>query len=166
MTRWAAARPWLVRALTLAFVALLIFLGVRYAHTIVWQDVAHALADTPAPTLIAASALAATSHAIYSSFDLIGRAYTGHRLRAAQVLRTTFTSYAFNLNLGSLVGALASGVATLTAFARVPAFVVSELRAHSRSTRSGSIVPSASGVIRPERIALCTAVSVTPRWRA
>jgi len=105
--RWAATRPWLVRALTLAFVALLIFLGVRYAHTIVWQDVAHALADTPAPTLIAASALAATSHAIYSSFDLIGRAYTGHRLRAAQVLRTTFTSYAFNLNLGSLVGGIA-----------------------------------------------------------
>jgi len=107
VTRWAAARPWLLRALPLAFLVLLAFFGVRYARTIVWQDVARALAETPVHTLFAASALAAISHAIYSSFDLIGRAYTGHRLRAAQVLRTTFTSYAFNLNLGSLVGGIA-----------------------------------------------------------
>jgi uncharacterized membrane protein YbhN (UPF0104 family) len=101
------ARTWLLRALTLAFFSALAFFGVRYARTIAWQDVGRALAATPVPTLLAAVALSAASHATYSSFDLLGRAYAGHRLRTAQVMRITFTSYAFNLNLGSLVGGIA-----------------------------------------------------------
>ncbi len=101
------ARTWLLRGLTLAFFAALAVFGVRYARTIQWQDVGQALAATPAHVLAAAVALAAASHLTYSSFDLLGRAYTGHRLRVAQVLRVTFTSYAFNLNLGSLVGGIA-----------------------------------------------------------
>lgn len=101
------ARTWLLRALTLAFFSVLAFFGVRYARTIAWQDVGHALAATPVPTLVAAVALSAASHLTYSSFDLLGRAYTGHGLRTAQVMRVTFTSYAFNLNLGSLVGGIA-----------------------------------------------------------
>ncbi len=101
------ARTWLLRGLTLAFFAALAVFGVRYARTIQWQDVGQALAATPAHVLAAAVALAAASHLTYSSFDLLGRAYTGHRLRVVQVLRVTFTSYAFNLNLGSLVGGIA-----------------------------------------------------------
>ncbi|MEF9417169.1 transposase [Ralstonia sp. SM1864_UCD524_TZ4] len=52
------------------------------------------------------------------------------------------------------------GVATLTGRVRVP------LRAHSASARSGSTVPSASGVMRPAAMALRTAASDTPRCRA
>lgn len=81
----AAARPWWVGGLTLAFFSVLAYFAWRYAHTIAWQDVQQTLAATPAPTLVAASVMAAISHAIYSSFDLLGRAYTGHRLRAALV---------------------------------------------------------------------------------
>jgi glycosyltransferase 2 family protein len=107
MTPLAAARPWLVSALSLAFFAVLVYFGWRYARTIAWPQVLRALTATPWPTLAAAGALAALSHAIYSSFDLLGRAYTGHRLRTAPVLCITFISYAFNLNLGSLVGGIA-----------------------------------------------------------
>jgi uncharacterized membrane protein YbhN (UPF0104 family) len=95
-----------VSGLTLAFFAVLIYLAWRYARTIAWQDVQQALADTPTPALLAASVMAAISHAIYSCFDLLGRAYTRHRLRAVQVLGITFISYAFNLTLGSLVGGI------------------------------------------------------------
>lgn len=102
-----SARAWMLRALTLAFFVALAFFGARYARTIVWQDVGQALADTPPHTLVAAMALAAASHVTYSGFDLLGRSYTGHPLRAAQVMRVTFISYAFNLNLGSLVGGIA-----------------------------------------------------------
>lgn len=107
MTLRPSLRTWLLRGLTLAFFAAMAVFGVRYARTIQWQDVGRALAATPTHVLAAAVALAAASHATYSSFDLLGRAYTGHRLRVAQVLRVTFTSYAFNLNLGSLVGGIA-----------------------------------------------------------
>ena len=50
--------------------------------------------------------MAATGHALDRCFDLLGRAYTRHRLRAVQVLGITFISYAFNLTLGSLVGGI------------------------------------------------------------
>jgi hypothetical protein len=57
---------------------------------------------------------------------------------------------------------LDSATATFTARVAVPLRGASELRAHSRSTRSASIVPSASGVIRPAAMALRTAASDTP----
>jgi uncharacterized membrane protein YbhN (UPF0104 family) len=96
-----------VGALTLVFFTGLAYVTWRYARTIAWQDVRQALAATPAPALIAAGVMAAISHAIYSCFDLLGRAYTGHSLRAVQVLGITFISYAFNLTLGSWVGGIA-----------------------------------------------------------
>jgi uncharacterized membrane protein YbhN (UPF0104 family) len=101
------ARTGLRRGLALVFFAALAFFGVRHARTIEWEAVGRALATTPMPVLGIAAALAAASHLTYSSFDLLGRAYTGHALRVGQVLRVTFTSYAFNLNLGSLVGGIA-----------------------------------------------------------
>ncbi len=101
------ARTGVRRGLALAFFATLAFFGVRHARTIEWQEVGQALAATPLPVLLVATALSAASHLTYSSFDLLGRAYTGHALRVGQVLRVTFTSYAFNLNLGSLVGGIA-----------------------------------------------------------
>lgn len=101
------ARTGLRRGLALAFFATLAFFGVRHARTIEWQEVGQALAATPPPVLLVAAALSAASHLTYSSFDLLGRAYTGHTLRVGQVLRATFTSYAFNLNFGSLVGGIA-----------------------------------------------------------
>jgi uncharacterized membrane protein YbhN (UPF0104 family) len=54
-----------------------------------------------------AAACAAASHALYCGYDLIGRHETGHRLPPAKVVVICFTCYAFNLNLGSLVGAVA-----------------------------------------------------------
>ena len=105
MTATASARPRWVGGLTVVFFAVLAYFGWRYAHTIDWQNVQQALTATPAPALLAAGVMTAISHAIYSSFDLLGRAYTRHRLRAVQVLGITFISYAFNLTLGSLLGA-------------------------------------------------------------
>ena len=78
----------------------------------------------------------------------------------------TFADVANEAACPSAVGPLDSGTATLTARVAVPLRGASELRAHSRSTRSASIVPSASGVIRPAAMALRTAASDTPRWRA
>ena len=65
------------------------------------------LQDYPLSASWGAVALAAASYGLYSCFDLLGRHYTGHRLRASTVMQLTFVSYAFNLNLGSLVGGIA-----------------------------------------------------------
>lgn len=77
------------------------------ARQIEWGEVGVALRAYPATTLLAAAALAALSHLIYSGIDLFGRHWTKHGLPLRQVMPLTFVCYAFNLNLGSLVGGFA-----------------------------------------------------------
>lgn len=99
--------PHLKRGLTVAFFALIAWLLIEQARTIDWSEVLRALGRLPKTTLLIAAGLAAASYAVYTTFDLIGRRYTGHSLSTAQVLLVAFISYAFNLNLGSLVGGVA-----------------------------------------------------------
>ena len=83
------------------------WLLVTQARAIEWNEVLATLANYPVHTLLVAAALALLSLTLYSSFDLLGRHYTGHTLRARTVMRVTFISYVFNLNMGSLVGGVA-----------------------------------------------------------
>jgi uncharacterized membrane protein YbhN (UPF0104 family) len=99
--------PWTRRILTWVFFALVAFLLVRYARRIDWDDVLQSLRGLPPAALAAAVGLAAASHLLYSTFDLIGRHYTQHTLRKRVVMLVTFTAYTFNLCLGSLVGSVA-----------------------------------------------------------
>ena len=96
--------PWAMRGLAVVFVSFIGFMLYQYARGIEWHRVGAALRALPAPVLAMAAALAACSHLLYSTFDLLGRHYTGHKLSAPTVMGVTFTSYAFNLNLGSIVG--------------------------------------------------------------
>jgi glycosyltransferase 2 family protein len=98
--------PWLRRVLTVGFFGLVAYLLFTHAREIEWSEVGTALRKRPLDSLLFAAAVAALSHTVYSCYDLLSRRYTGHRLSNSQVLGTTFISYAFNLNLGSLVGGL------------------------------------------------------------
>jgi len=80
---------------------------VRYAREVDWRAVVAVVRGYSPSTLLLAAALAAASYALYGCYDLIGRRQVGHRLRAVQVLATACVSYAFNLNLGALVGGVA-----------------------------------------------------------
>ncbi len=99
--------PWLKRLGLTLFFGWVAWLLVSEARRMDWQAVLEAGKQVPATTLLLATGLAAASHLLYSCFDLLGRYYTGHRLRAPTVMTVTFVSYVFNLNLGSLVGAVA-----------------------------------------------------------
>lgn len=89
------------------FFMVVIGLLMRHARDVDWRAVSGAVQGYTATTLLLAAGLAATSHGLYSCYDLIGRWQTRHPLRARQVLATAFVSYAFNLNLGALVGGVA-----------------------------------------------------------
>ncbi|MES2973498.1 MAG: lysylphosphatidylglycerol synthase domain-containing protein [Pseudomonadota bacterium] len=99
--------PWVKRALTAVFFVLVGYMLYRFASTVKWPEVAAAIRAYPWPVLGAACVLAAGSHLLYSTYDLLGRHYTGHKLATTTVMKVTFISYAFNLNLGSLVGGIA-----------------------------------------------------------
>lgn len=99
--------PWLRRGLTALF-----FLGVGTllsvsARRIEWSEVGQALQALPPGVLALAGLLALVSYGIFSSYDLAGRHYTGHRLPVRSVVLVNFISYAFNLNLGAMVGGVA-----------------------------------------------------------
>jgi len=100
---WPTAR----RALSTAFLLLVATLIFNQARRIEWPLVGAALAEQPVGGLLLALALAAASHALYSTFDLFGRRYTHHKLPTRTVMGITFISYAFNLSLGSLIGGIA-----------------------------------------------------------
>jgi len=72
-----------------------------------WPGVLQALKQVEPGTLVVAAGLCVVSHLIYSCYDLIGKHWTGHGVPTRRVMLITFISYAFNLNLGSLVGAFA-----------------------------------------------------------
>lgn len=99
--------PWAKRLLTFGFFALVAWYSIRYARNVDWGEVWQTMLDTPRGALLTAVALVAASFGLYCSFDLLGRHYTGHGLPKAKVWQVNFISYAFNLNMGSLVGSVA-----------------------------------------------------------
>lgn len=99
--------PWTRHVLTLAFFALVAWFSIRYARNVDWAEVWQTILATPRHVLLAAIAGVAASYALYCSFDLLGRRYTGHTLPKFKVWQVNFISYAFNLNFGSLVGGVA-----------------------------------------------------------
>ncbi|MBB3193642.1 lysylphosphatidylglycerol synthase domain-containing protein [Roseateles terrae] len=103
----ARRRPALGRWLGAAFAAAVLALLVWAARAVDWAQVRNALQQVPPGTLLLAALLCAVSHLIYSTYDLVGKRWTGHPVAPRRVMLITFISYAFNLNLGSLVGAFA-----------------------------------------------------------
>jgi len=95
------------RLASAVFVAVVVGLLVRYAVRLNWDEVGQALATASPGSLALAAILALASHALYSSFDLIGRRQTRHRLSVLRTTAIAFVSYAFNLNFGALVGGVA-----------------------------------------------------------
>lgn len=108
--RAGSKHPWwplAKRVLIVLFFSAVAWLIYRNAKEVDWREVFAVLRDYPNTILLLAAAVAASSHALYSTFDLLGRHWTGHSLAVRQVVPVTFVSYAFNLNLGSLVGGIA-----------------------------------------------------------
>ena len=98
---------WGKRVTTVFFsiaVPVFLVLLVRNVH---WQEVKPALHNLNPGALALGFAVGLGSLLAYSSYDLIGRRYTGHSLPTRQVLAIAFVCYAFTLNLGAWAGTFA-----------------------------------------------------------
>ncbi|VWX60551.1 Inner membrane protein YbhN [Burkholderiales bacterium 8X] len=102
-TLWQRYRKWAVPLFGILVLGLL----VSHAHKIDWAGAWEALKRYPPLLLLAVFAVTTASHLLYGCFDLLGRWHTRHRLPAWRSWMIAVTSYAFNLNLGSLVGGVA-----------------------------------------------------------
>ncbi len=102
-TKWF----WIKRVSTIAFFILIPALLYFQARNIDWQEVSQTLRNYPDSILLTGAAIALVSYLVYCGLDLLGRFYTGHKLPVRQVIPVTFVCYAFNLNMGALVGGVA-----------------------------------------------------------
>jgi len=128
---WRARWPMLRRVLVACFLVAAAFLLWRYARTVDWREVGAAIAGYPASRLALAAGASALAYACYAGFDVLARAYTGHALPLRRVLAISFTCYAFNLNLGAVVGGIgfryrlyAHAGLRMSRIARVVAFTI------------------------------------------
>jgi uncharacterized membrane protein YbhN (UPF0104 family) len=103
---WKRACRWCAPVFGLLVLGLL----ASHAHKIDWAGAWQALLRYPIALLAGVLAVALASHALYGCFDLIGRRHVGHGLPKWRTWAIAVTSYAFNLNLGSLVGGVAMRV--------------------------------------------------------
>ena len=100
---WRRSRRWLLPLVAIAVLGLLL----SHAHKVDWAGAWDALQRYPATLLLGVLGIATASHALYGCYDLIGRRHTRHRVPRWRTWAIAVTSYAFNLNLGSLVGGIA-----------------------------------------------------------
>ena len=100
---WRRSRRWLLPLVAIAVLGLLL----SHAHKVDWAGAWEALQRYPATLLLGVLGIATGSHALYGCYDLIGRRHTRHRVPRWRTWAIAVTSYAFNLNLGSLVGGIA-----------------------------------------------------------
>lgn len=94
------------RVLIVLFLLLVAVLLWRYARLVDWRQVVAVIRETPPQRLALGVAIALCAYGFYCGFDLLAKRHTGHDLRWRRVLAIAFVSYAFNLNLGAVVGGI------------------------------------------------------------
>lgn len=100
--RWRLAK----KILTWLFFIAVAVLLVVYARKVDWHEVWNVIRDYNRTALLSAVALVIFSYLIYGCYDLLGRAYCGHKLAKRQVMLVSFICYAFNLTLSTWVGGI------------------------------------------------------------
>ncbi|WP_330983415.1 MULTISPECIES: YbhN family protein [Enterobacterales] len=100
--RWRLAK----KILTWLFFIAVAVLLVVYARKVDWQEVWNVIRDYNRTALLSAVALVIFSYLIYGCYDLLGRAWCGHKLAKRQVMLVSFICYAFNLTLSTWVGGI------------------------------------------------------------
>lgn len=101
--RWQLAK----KILTVLFFVAVVVLLVVYARKVNWEDVYDVIVNYNRFVVLTAAGLVVLSYLVYGCYDLIGRAYCGHKLAKRQVMLVSFICYAFNLTLSTWVGGVA-----------------------------------------------------------
>ena len=125
IARRARWMPWFNRIVTASFVALILWLLVSRAQSIEWDKVGAALQEMQWQTLAIAGVFVLLSYLLYGVIDWFARIYT-RKVRRLRQLAIAVVCYAFNLNLGSLIGSVGFRY-RLYARHKVPASTVAQI---------------------------------------
>ncbi len=111
------SKPWwpmATRIFWTAFALVTLVLIVRMGGQLDWAGALHALSDVPAAVLWPALLCAVGSHLVYATYEMLGRPFAPPRRRSGEkpvalrwMMVVGFISFAFKLNLGTVVGGVA-----------------------------------------------------------
>lgn len=151
-------RRWLLRVLVALFYLAVAWTLVTIGRRMDWAEVAGAVRALPARALLLAAACSACCYVLYAGYELLAARHCKVRLGRAQVASIGFVSYAFNLNLGAILGALGVRV-RLYAARGIPAAEALRMVAFNLLTNwSGYVVVLGVAL-------LCLWSDVPARWR-
>src|SRR5690606_9640578 len=103
MNRWRKLIPYL----TFLFIALITYLLYQNLSSINWSEVKRALKEVSMTVTFTGLIISACIYFLLSSYDILTFKFLHIKAPTIGILGRAFVSYAFNLNLGSLVGGLA-----------------------------------------------------------
>jgi uncharacterized membrane protein YbhN (UPF0104 family) len=104
--RYQQLKRWLGIAFALGMLGLVAWA----ARRVQWPEVLQALKAYDPALLGWAALVAAAGHLLYSLYDRLAMAWSGQDLATHRVMQVSLSSYAFNLNFGTLIGGLGSRV--------------------------------------------------------
>lgn len=97
---WALIRKVLIGA----FVVLILTLLGMAVVKVDWNEVLEAMRKLPNQAIWMAALITVGSYIVYSSYELLGKWYTGHGLAWWRCMMVGFISYAFTMSMGAPVG--------------------------------------------------------------
>lgn len=100
------AKRWALRALVVLFYLGVTAMLVHIGRGLDWQAVTDAVRELPLSALLLAAACSLACYLLYAGYELLAARHVGLRLPRMQIGAIGFVSYAFNLNLGAILGAL------------------------------------------------------------
>lgn len=102
LDHWTVLRRVAIAAFALLVISLLALAIIE----IDFAEVLSAMRALPSGALALAAVFTIASYLLYSSFDLLGRWYTGHHLAAWRAMLAGFVAYAFTMSMGTPVGGI------------------------------------------------------------
>lgn len=97
---------WSKNFLTVAFLALVVWLLINHAQKVEWSEVKQALGDYSWTHIAVGGLLAIATYMAYSAYDLFGRYYTRHGISKLKTMTIAYICCAFTLNLGAMIGSV------------------------------------------------------------
>ncbi len=113
------------QVITLIVTVAVVLILVRLAKQVDWHDVYQAAHDTPRYTLAMAAAMAALGYLVYAGMDVLSRRHLAQPQKTWQTLAIAATSYAFNSNVGVILGGAALRLRLYRKVGLGPAAIVS-----------------------------------------
>jgi len=104
--RPTVARRWLLRAVVAVFYVAVVAMLVAIGRELDWPAAAAALDALPLRAVLTAAVCSAVCYALYAGYELLAARQVGVALPRGQVAAIGFASYACNLSLGAMLGAL------------------------------------------------------------